>query len=185
MKSKILIISFVTLLSQYINGQTKTVEKKSTTTKSTTKQVKFFELGSKTDTEYHGEWYPSEIVKLQGDSFFIHYENYDNSWDEWVKKERLRFRQAVAKTNKTSVKQTTSSSTASTNDIVFSNVCDYTVTFYVSYNGVTESFSVAKKSTYNKKVYNGSKIEQKANGYGNIDKGTIESYQSVITSSCQ
>lgn len=44
-----------------------------------------------------GSWYPGKILKVDGDKYFITYEGWDESWNEWVGKDRLRgFKTAAA-----------------------------------------------------------------------------------------
>lgn len=35
-------------------------------------------------------WFPSTILKVDGEKYFIHFENYDSKWDTWVTAERIR-----------------------------------------------------------------------------------------------
>lgn len=46
---------------------------------------------SAAEVEWHGQWYPATVLKKEGDRHFIHYADHDESWDEWVTKERIRF----------------------------------------------------------------------------------------------
>ena len=44
-----------------------------------------------------GSWYPGKILKVDGDKYFITYDGWDESWNEWVTIERLRgFKTAAA-----------------------------------------------------------------------------------------
>jgi hypothetical protein len=44
-----------------------------------------------------GGWYPGKILKVDGDKYFITYDGWDESWNEWVTIERLRgFKTAAA-----------------------------------------------------------------------------------------
>ena len=47
------------------------------------------------EVEWHGTWWAAEVVKTNGDRYYIHYTGWDNSWDEWVGPDRIRM--AVAK----------------------------------------------------------------------------------------
>jgi hypothetical protein len=42
--------------------------------------------------EWQGTWWAAEVVKTNGDRYFIHYTGWDNSWDEWVGPDRIRMR---------------------------------------------------------------------------------------------
>ena len=38
----------------------------------------------------HSVWRESKVLKVRGDEYFIHYEGWNSSWDEWVKPDRTR-----------------------------------------------------------------------------------------------
>lgn len=40
--------------------------------------------------EWQGRWYPAQILKQEGHSYYIHYAGYEASWDEWVGPRRIR-----------------------------------------------------------------------------------------------
>lgn len=40
--------------------------------------------------EWKGSWYPAHILKTKGDQFYIHYDGYSDSWNEWVGPSRIR-----------------------------------------------------------------------------------------------
>jgi hypothetical protein len=40
-------------------------------------------------------WYPGKIVEVKADQYKIHYDMYDDSWDIWIKKDRLRLATAT------------------------------------------------------------------------------------------
>jgi hypothetical protein len=42
------------------------------------------------DVLWEGKWWPATILKRQGNRFYIHYDGYGQSWDEWVGLERIR-----------------------------------------------------------------------------------------------
>lgn len=42
------------------------------------------------EIEHNGTWYPGKILKTDGDKYFITYEGWSESWNEWVGKDRLR-----------------------------------------------------------------------------------------------
>ena len=49
-----------------------------------------FQAGDKVEIEYGGAWYPGNVKEAKAGQFFISYDDYDSSWDEWVESERLR-----------------------------------------------------------------------------------------------
>ncbi len=40
--------------------------------------------------EWQGAWYDAKVLKTEQDRWLIHYIDYDDSWDEWVGKDRIR-----------------------------------------------------------------------------------------------
>jgi hypothetical protein len=42
--------------------------------------------------EWQGQWYDAKVMKKEKDRWYIHYVGYDNSWDEWVAKDRIKFK---------------------------------------------------------------------------------------------
>lgn len=42
------------------------------------------------EIESNGSWYPGKILKVDGERYFITYEGWDEGWNEWVGRERLR-----------------------------------------------------------------------------------------------
>src|SRR5205823_1257192 len=42
------------------------------------------------EVEWHGTWWAAEVVKTNGERYYIHYTGWDNSWDEWVGPDRIR-----------------------------------------------------------------------------------------------
>jgi hypothetical protein len=65
--------------------------------KRTAQALTRLDVGVKPDclTEWRGTWFPAKVVKremLDGKQrYFIHYLGYDNTWDEWVGSDRVRF----------------------------------------------------------------------------------------------
>lgn len=49
------------------------------------------ETTRKAQVEEEGKWYPAVVLMQKNGRYFIHYDGYDNSWDEWVTQERIRF----------------------------------------------------------------------------------------------
>ena len=41
--------------------------------------------------KWRGQWYPAVVINEANDRWFIHYVNDDDSWDEWVGANRIRF----------------------------------------------------------------------------------------------
>jgi hypothetical protein len=47
--------------------------------------------GDRVQVEWQGRWYPAVLVEQRGsDRWFIHYEGYEDSWDEEVGPDRIR-----------------------------------------------------------------------------------------------
>ena len=42
------------------------------------------------EVEWQGTWWAAEVMKTNGDSSYIHYTGWDDSWDEWVGPDRIR-----------------------------------------------------------------------------------------------
>jgi hypothetical protein len=42
------------------------------------------------ECEWEGKWWLAQIIDIREDEWKVHYINYDESWDEWVDKSRLR-----------------------------------------------------------------------------------------------
>ena len=52
-----------------------------------------FRPGEAVDVEWRGSWYPAEVLELvPPESYRIHYDGYDASWDEDVGTDRMRKR---------------------------------------------------------------------------------------------
>jgi hypothetical protein len=48
--------------------------------------------GKQVEVEWGHAWWPAELLRVKGDKYLIHYSGYDASWDEWVRKDRMRSR---------------------------------------------------------------------------------------------
>lgn len=48
------------------------------------------------EIESNGSWYPGKILKVDGDKYFVTYDGWSDSWDEWVTVARLRGFKAAA-----------------------------------------------------------------------------------------
>jgi len=46
--------------------------------------------GDAVNVLWKGKWYPATVLKASGEKCYIHYNGYDNSWDEWVGNNRIR-----------------------------------------------------------------------------------------------
>ncbi len=51
-----------------------------------------FKVGDPVDVKWKGKWYAASILKIGENKYRIHYDQYDNSWDEWVGPDRIRAR---------------------------------------------------------------------------------------------
>jgi hypothetical protein len=49
------------------------------------------------EVEWQGHWYAAEILRHEGERYFITYVGYDSSWDEWVSRQRIRFPNDIKK----------------------------------------------------------------------------------------
>lgn len=50
-------------------------------------------LKSDCEVEWEKAWWPAKLLKRKNGKYFIHYVGYEDSWDEWVGKERIRWLQ--------------------------------------------------------------------------------------------
>jgi hypothetical protein len=48
--------------------------------------------GDLVEVEWEGRWFPAEIIEVGDEEYLIHYEGYENFWDEWVEPDRIRSR---------------------------------------------------------------------------------------------
>lgn len=46
--------------------------------------------GDSVQVLWKGTWYPAHVIGVKGSQLKIHYDGYDNSWDEWVGPNRYR-----------------------------------------------------------------------------------------------
>lgn len=49
-----------------------------------------FAVGDAVEVNWKGSWYKASVLAVKGDKTKIHYDGYDNSWDEWVGANRIR-----------------------------------------------------------------------------------------------
>ena len=48
------------------------------------------------EVEWRGAWYDAKVLRKKGERrWYIHYVGDDESWDEWVGKDRIRFKKNV------------------------------------------------------------------------------------------
>ena len=55
-----------------------------------------FDVGDKVEIDYGGSWYPGQVKEVKDGQFFVGYDGYDSSWDEWVESARLRVPETAA-----------------------------------------------------------------------------------------
>jgi hypothetical protein len=46
--------------------------------------------GEKIQINSSGSWYDGKILKVEGDKYFVTYDGWSDSWDEWVGIDRIR-----------------------------------------------------------------------------------------------
>lgn len=49
-----------------------------------------FKPGDAVEVKWKGTWYAASVLKAANGKYKIHYDQYDNSWDEWVGNDRIR-----------------------------------------------------------------------------------------------
>lgn len=42
------------------------------------------------EIDYSGVWYAGKVLKVEAEKFYVSYDEWNESWNEWVGKERLR-----------------------------------------------------------------------------------------------
>jgi len=47
-------------------------------------------VGLRVQVEYKGKWYKAKTIAVDGDQVEVHYTGFDDSWDEWVRPDRVR-----------------------------------------------------------------------------------------------
>lgn len=48
------------------------------------------QIGNKGEVSWKGKYYPATVKQVKGDKYFIHYDGWADSWDEWITIERWR-----------------------------------------------------------------------------------------------
>lgn len=71
-------------------GEAVAGETKSANAAPTAGSPKTLKTGDKIQVEWHGAWYPATVLEIGSNKWKIHYEGYDNSWDEWVEPNRVK-----------------------------------------------------------------------------------------------
>jgi len=49
-----------------------------------------YPVGSSVEVVYEGDWYPAKVLKVKGGIHYIHYDDYSDTYDEWVPSGRIR-----------------------------------------------------------------------------------------------
>jgi len=49
-----------------------------------------YSVGDPVQVNWKGSWYPARVIAVGNNKWKIHYDGYDNSWDEWVALRRIR-----------------------------------------------------------------------------------------------
>jgi hypothetical protein len=47
-------------------------------------------IGQKLEVEWHGSWWPAEVIEKRSGFFKIHYTGWGSEWDEWIEPSRMR-----------------------------------------------------------------------------------------------
>ena len=49
-----------------------------------------YRVGANVEVNWHGKWYGAKILEAKDSRHLVHYDGYDDSWDEWVPDNRIR-----------------------------------------------------------------------------------------------
>lgn len=49
-----------------------------------------YAAGACVEVEWKKKWYPARILEARGSVYRVHYDGYDDEWDEWVSSKRIR-----------------------------------------------------------------------------------------------
>lgn len=60
-----------------------------------------FTVGSAVEIFYGTSWYKGTVLEVKGDQYKVHYDGWSNTFDEWLRSNRLRVPEATAKTGNT------------------------------------------------------------------------------------
>jgi hypothetical protein len=55
-------------------------------------ELQRYAVGVAVSVEWEHKWYPAEVKAERLGVHLVHYDGYDDSWDEWVGLERIRAR---------------------------------------------------------------------------------------------
>ncbi len=55
-----------------------------------------YNVNDKVKVEWKGGWYPAKILKVENNKYYVHYDGYASSWDEWVTDSRIKKSSAPA-----------------------------------------------------------------------------------------
>jgi pentatricopeptide repeat protein len=47
--------------------------------------------GQPVEVEWEGEWWKAEVRDVRGSRYYVHYVGWEDEWDEWVGRDRVRF----------------------------------------------------------------------------------------------
>lgn len=47
-------------------------------------------VGQKLEVEWHGSWWPAQVIAKKNGFFEIHYTGWSSDWNEWVQLDRMR-----------------------------------------------------------------------------------------------
>lgn len=61
-------------------------------------------VGDKIQIEHSGSWYDGKILKVEGDKYYVTYDGWSDSWDEWVGIDRIKNYSTDEKKNLTKYK---------------------------------------------------------------------------------
>ncbi len=53
-------------------------------------RTKSFSVGEKVRVKWKNKWWSADILKISNGKYYIHYDGYASSWDEWVGPARIR-----------------------------------------------------------------------------------------------
>ncbi|HNY13825.1 MAG TPA: agenet domain-containing protein, partial [Candidatus Wallbacteria bacterium] len=51
---------------------------------------KEYKAGSSVEIEWNKKWYPAIVIKTANGLHYVHYKDYDDSWNEWAGPARIR-----------------------------------------------------------------------------------------------
>jgi hypothetical protein len=60
------------------------------TARVTVRPVELRHPGDRVEVEWHGRWYSAVLLAPRGDGWLVHYDGYDDSWDEAAREDRIR-----------------------------------------------------------------------------------------------